>query len=253
VKSLLNLDPVTRARILKGDWEARSSRGVLRREWFEIIECAPAELSVVRYWDTAFQKKRTSDFTVGVKYGLARNGIGYILHVARAQATPHEVETFIANIAGQDSRNIPIVLQQEPGSGSALWIDSMRRGVLRGYPIKADPVRGSKFERSQPFRAAAEASNIKILRGAWNEAFLNECEQFSPDEREYEHDDQVDAACGAFSFLAAYPREFSYTPVRSDGLRKVSREEQDKIDDAKSGHKGLGHLIKSRRWGPGGY
>ena len=253
VKSLLNLDPVTRARILKGDWEARSLRGVLRREWFEIIECAPAELSVVRYWDTAFQKKRTSDFTVGVKYGLARNGIGYILHVARAQATPHEVETFIANIAGQDSRNIPIVLQQEPGSGSALWIDSMRRGVLRGYPIKADSVRGSKFERSQPFRAAAEANNIKILRGAWNEAFLNECEQFSPDEREYEHDDQVDAVCGAFSFLAAYPREFSYTPVRSDGLRKVSREEQDKIDDAMSGHKGLGQLIKSRRWGPGGY
>ena len=228
---------------------------MLRWEWFEIIECAPAELSVVRYWDTAFQKKRTSDFTVVVKYGLAHNGIGYILHVARAQATPHEVETFVANTAGQDSRSIPVVLQQEPGSGSALWIDSMRRGVLRGYPIKADPVRGSKFERSQPFRAAAKASNIKILRGPWNEAFLNECEQFSPDEREYEHehDDQVDAVCGAFSYLAANRYEFSYTPVRSDGLRKVSREEQDKIDDAKSGHKGLGHLIKSRRWGPGGY
>jgi Terminase RNaseH-like domain len=129
----------------------------------------------------------------------------------------------------------------------------MRHGVLRGYPIKADPVRGSKFERSQPFRAAAEASNIKILRGAWNEAFLNECEQFSPDEREYEHDDQVDAACGAFSFLAAYPPEFSYTPVRSDGLRKVSREEQDKIDDARGGYRGLGGMSKSRRWGPGGW
>jgi hypothetical protein len=30
-KSLLNLDPVTRARILRGDWEARSMRGALRR------------------------------------------------------------------------------------------------------------------------------------------------------------------------------------------------------------------------------
>ena len=220
---------------------------------FEIIECAPAELSVVRYWDTAFQKKRTSDFTVGVKYGIARNGIGYILHVAQAQATPHEVETFIANTAGQDSRSIPIVLQQEPGSGSALWIDSMRRGVLRGNPIKADPVRGSKFERSQPFRAAAEASNIKILRGPWNEAFLNECEQFSPDEREYEHDDQVDAVCGAFSYLAANRYEFSYTPVRSGQPRSLSRKEQDAIDDARGGYSGLDGLIKSRRWGPGGY
>ena len=85
---------------------------MLRREWFEIIECAPAELSVVRYWDTAFQKKRTSDFTVVVKYGLAHNGIGYILHVARAQATPHEVETFVANTAVQR-------LPQYPGSFAA--------------------------------------------------------------------------------------------------------------------------------------
>jgi predicted phage terminase large subunit-like protein len=253
VKSLLNLDPVTRARILKGDWEARSSRGVLRREWFEIIELAPAELSRVRYWDTAYQKKKTSDFTVGVKYGIARNGMGYILHVARAQATPHEVENFIANIAGQDTRSIPIVLQQEPGSGSALWIDSMRRGVLHGYPIKADPVRGSKFERSQAFRAAAEAGNVKILRGAWNEAFLEECEQFSPDEREYAHDDQVDAACGGFTYLAANRHEFSYTPVRSAQQRPLSVKEQDAIDDARGGYSGLGGLIKSRRWRPGGW
>jgi hypothetical protein len=57
VKSLHNLDPVTRERILKGDWEARSSRGVLKREWFEIVDIIPAELALVRYWDTAYQKK----------------------------------------------------------------------------------------------------------------------------------------------------------------------------------------------------
>ena len=215
-KSLLNLDPVTRARILKGDWEARSSRGVLKREWFEIVDTIPAELSLVRYWDTAYQKKRTSDYTVGVKYGMSRNGIGYILHIARTKGTPHEVETFIANVAAQDSRSVRIVLQQEPGSGSALWIDSMRRGALLGYSVDADAVKGSKFERSQPFRAAAEAGNVKILRGAWNEDFLAECEQFSPDEREYEHDDQVDAACGAFNLITKpQPFEIILAPRRS--------------------------------------
>ncbi len=116
------------------------------------------------------------------------------------------------NTASQDGRNIRVVLQQEPGSGSPLWIDSMRRHVLRGYPICADQVKGSKFERSQPFRAAAEAGNLKLLRGAWNEAFLEECEQFSPDEREYAHDDQVDAACGAFNFLTA-PQRYEYIAV----------------------------------------
>jgi predicted phage terminase large subunit-like protein len=226
-KSLLNLDPVTRDRILKGDWEARSMRGVLKREWFEVIDAAPADLSIVRYWDTAYQKKKTSDFTVGLKYAVARNGLSFILHVARTQATPHEVESFIANIAGQDSRSIRVVLQQEPGSGSALWIDSMSRGALLGYPVYADQVKGTKFERSQPFRAAAEAGNIKLLRSAWNEAFLEECEQFSPDEREYEHDDQIDAACGAFNYLTA-PQKYEYIPVHTPSWdERHSRDDDD--------------------------
>jgi predicted phage terminase large subunit-like protein len=202
-KSLLNLDPVTRARILRGDWEARSMRGALRREWFQIADTVPEELSVVRYWDTAYSKRKTSDFTVGVKYGIGRRGVSYILDVARTQATPHEVETFGANIARQDGRSTIVVLQQEPGSGSALWIDAMRRGPLLGYPVYADQVSDSKFARSQPFRAAAEAGNIKLLKGYWNEIFLEECEQFSPDEKDYEHDDQVDAASRAFSYLTA--------------------------------------------------
>jgi predicted phage terminase large subunit-like protein len=216
VESLLKLDPVTRDRILKGDWEARSSRGVLKREWFEVVDTIPADLSLVRYWDTAYQKKKTSDYTVGLKYGMSRNGIGYILHIARTKATPHEVETFIANVASQDSRSIRVIVQQEPGSGSALWIDSMRRGALLGYSVEADAVKGSKFERSQPFRAAAEAGNVKILRGGWNQDFFEECEQFSPDEREYEHDDQVDAACGAFNLITKHqPLGIMLAPRRS--------------------------------------
>jgi predicted phage terminase large subunit-like protein len=228
IQSLLNLDPVTRARILKGDWEARSMRGVLKREWFEIVDVLPADLTMIRYWDTAYQKKKTADYTVGVKYGIGRNGVGFIVHVARAKASPHEVESFIANTASQDSRNIRVVLQQEPGSGSALWIDSMSRGALLGYPVYADQVKGAKFERSQPFRAAAEAGNIKLLRSAWNDAFLEECEQFSPDEREYEHDDQIDAACGAFNYLTA-PQKCEYIPVHTPSWEE--RHSRDDDDD----------------------
>jgi predicted phage terminase large subunit-like protein len=251
-RSLLNLDPITRARILKGDWEARSMRGVIKREWFEIVDNIPAELNIVRYWDTAYQKKKTSDYTVGVKYGMSRNGVGYILHIARTKATPHEVESFVANVAAQDSRSVRIILQQEPGSGSALWIDSMSRGVLLGYPVKPDAVHGSKFERSQPFRAAAEASNVKILRGGWNDDFLDECEQFSPDEREYEHDDQVDAACGAFN-LVTKPEPLEFIRVPRDGLfsssRRMSVTQRDALDDQMQT---LRRFSTFRNWGPKG-
>jgi hypothetical protein len=102
----------------------------------------------------------------------------------------------------------------------------MQRGVLLVYPVQADAVRGSKFERSQPFRAAAEAGHVKLLRGSWNDDFLDECEQFSPDEREYEHDDQVDAACGAFNLITA-PQPFEFISVRSRGLFSPDRDWDD--------------------------
>jgi phage terminase large subunit-like protein len=62
------------------------------------------------------------------------------------------------------------------------------------------------------------------LRGAWNEAFLAECEQFSPDEREYLHDDQVDAACGAFNLITKPQRlEIMLAPRRSHFSRAFLR------------------------------
>ena len=33
-------------------------RGVLKREWFEIVDALPADLTMIRYWDTAFQKRK---------------------------------------------------------------------------------------------------------------------------------------------------------------------------------------------------
>jgi hypothetical protein len=43
VKSLDNLDPLTRQQLLKGDWSARSSGGKFKREWFKLVDAAPNE------------------------------------------------------------------------------------------------------------------------------------------------------------------------------------------------------------------
>ncbi len=40
--SLAQLDPVTRAQLRYGDWEARAAGGMFQREWFRIAEAAPA-------------------------------------------------------------------------------------------------------------------------------------------------------------------------------------------------------------------
>jgi predicted phage terminase large subunit-like protein len=57
---------------------------------------------------------------------------------------------------------------------------------------------GEKSIRARPASAQAEAGNIKLLRGPWNEAFLDEVCTFPAGA----HDDQVDAFADALNDLA---------------------------------------------------
>jgi hypothetical protein len=41
VKTLQNLDPVTRRQLLEGDWDVRPEGKLFKREWFQIVEAGP--------------------------------------------------------------------------------------------------------------------------------------------------------------------------------------------------------------------
>jgi hypothetical protein len=53
---------------------------------------------------------------------------------------------------------------------------------------------GDKETRAKPVSAQAEAGNVKLVRGLWNDEFLRVLENF-PAGR---HDDEVDALSGAY-------------------------------------------------------
>ncbi len=82
---------------------------------------------------------------------------------------------------------------------------------MSGFACFANKVVTSKVTRALPASAQAEAGNIIVVRGAWNESFFQEIEAFCdedelPDElklRESSKKDQVDAFSGAFNVLAA--------------------------------------------------
>jgi predicted phage terminase large subunit-like protein len=56
-----------------------------------------------------------------------------------------------------------------------------------------------KIARANTWLARAEQSKVKLLRGEWNAAWLDEICAFP----EAEHDDMVDATSGAFAALAS--------------------------------------------------
>ena len=190
--SLNKLDHITREQLRHGNWDINIEGSLFKRHWFEIIDQVPADINKVRYWDLAATISNTSDWTVGSLLG-EKDGIYYILDIRRIKGTPLEVEQLIRQTAILDG-NIPIYMEQEPGSSGVNTIDHYQRQVLNGFAFYSDKKASSKELRARPVSAAAEAGNVKIVKGIWNEDFLDEIEAFP----QGEHDDQVDAVSGAF-------------------------------------------------------
>ncbi|MEP3245057.1 MAG: phage terminase large subunit [Sneathiella sp.] len=198
--NLAALDQVERRRLLLGDWKIRPAAGAyFRRGWFPMASSVSAKSRSVRGWDlaaTAEQENRQGDWTVGVKMSCNEDGVYVIEHVERFRGSPRDVEKTIVNLASQDGNNVQIALPQDPGQAGKAQAQSLIR-QLSGYRVKASPVSGDKKTRAQPFSAQVEAQNVALVKGDWNEAFLNELEAFPTGH----HDDQVDAAVEAFNAL----------------------------------------------------
>jgi len=199
--SLAQLDPVTRAQLRYGDWSARTSGGMFRREWFEVIEpdAVPAHMMRVRYWDFAASPARPDadpDWTAGALLG-ERDGIYYLLDLVHLRATPYAVESRVRQQAQIDGRDVAVYIEQEPGASGVQTIDHYRRTVLPGYAVYADKPTGPKDVRARPLSAAAQAGNVKLVRGDWIGSFLDEADAFPYGA----HDDQVDAVAGAMRAL----------------------------------------------------
>jgi len=58
----------------------------------------------------------------------------------------------------------------------------------------------SKGQRAQPLRLRGKNGQLKLVKGAWNSAFIDEAVLFKPDGSK--RDDQIDTASGGFQMVA---------------------------------------------------
>lgn len=176
--------------------------------WFEIVDNAPVLGRRVRYWDTAGTDGR-GDYTAGCLMSRSeRDGTFYIEDVERGQWSPGKRDGHILRVAqgdyGPERRFVEIWLEEEAGVAGKDRTQATKR-LLAGFSVRSERPTGSKEVRADPLAAQAEAGNVKLVRGDWNTAFLDELASF-PHGR---NDDQVDAAAGAFSKLAHWRGEVS--------------------------------------------
>jgi predicted phage terminase large subunit-like protein len=199
------LDPLTRRQLKLGDWMARAAPGMFfKREWCEMTDAPPTDAVLrLRYWDRAASEKKDGTdpaWTAGVLMSIDRGKMITVEDVARCRRGPAETEAFIGWTFDQDKEThgkIDQVLEQDPGSAGKFEVDSYRRRFKK-HSVRGRRPTGDKVTRFKPFSAAASRKEVRIVRGAWNNAYFDELEAFPIGKK-----DQADATSGAYGELTS--------------------------------------------------
>ena len=176
--------------------------GMFKRQWFEVIDAAPANVNWVRGWDLAATEgdKRNAHsgpaYTAGALLGMDEEGTVYIGNMVRGQLSAGKVEELIKQTAELDGLNTVIDLPQDPGQAGKSQVRYLVK-MLAGYTVVYGLESGSKELRASPLASQAEIGNVKIVRGVWNSDFFDELAMFPMGK----YKDQVDAASRAFARL----------------------------------------------------
>lgn len=172
--------------------------GMFKRHWFDgkIIGEAPSGTRWVRHWDLAATAKKTAARTAGVKIGRAPDGRFIVGHVVKTQEEGAAVRRLVRATAEVDGRAVVVSLPQDPGQAGKVQAQDFV-AMLAGWVVKANPETGDKATRAEAFAAQCEAGNVYLVRGNWNESYLDELAAFPGGSFK----DQVDASSGAFGQL----------------------------------------------------
>ena len=176
--------------------------GLFKKDMIQIVDAVPAQITKrTRGWDFAATKATAGsdpDWTAGVRMARCADGFFWIEDVVRFREGPEVVRAAVANTASRDTAATRVRIPQDPGqAGKAQAADFVR--ALAGYMVTALPPSGAKEVRATPFANQVNVGNVRMLRGPWNDAFLEEIGMFPAGS----HDDQIDAAADAFNDLAA--------------------------------------------------
>ena len=163
----------------------------------QIVDALPKTIKrYVRYWDKAGTDGGGA-YTAGVLMGVDVDGTVYVIDVVRGQWAAPMRERTIRQTAETDGKKVHVWIEQEPGSGGKESAESTIKNLI-GFRIKAERATGDKAVRAEPYSVQVEAGNVKLLKGEWNKAFIDEHKTFPVGK----YKDQIDGASGAFNKLA---------------------------------------------------
>lgn len=185
------------------DWQKQEIEGeftdptgsLFQRQWFGLVDKAPEGLHWVRYWDLAASTKTTADYTASAEVAISADGTLYIRDMVRGRwEWPDAKRVMMATMHSGSTHGI-----EEAMHGLAALQELRRDPTLADVTIRGIRVDKDKVSRALPWAARAEAGKVKLVRGSWTAAFLDEVCAFP----QGEHDDQVDTVSGGVQMVAS--------------------------------------------------
>jgi predicted phage terminase large subunit-like protein len=165
---------------------------VFKLDWFKnkIIDSAPPNLRWVRGYDLAVETKSQNDHTASFKIAFDDNGNMYIDGGFRAKIEAPQQKKYILERFHAERNTVHAITKAIHGSS---FVQELRRlPAARGVAFKAVTEKGDKYTRALAWATRAEEGRVYLIRGGWNDEFLNELMQFTGSGKDKE-DDQVDA------------------------------------------------------------
>jgi predicted phage terminase large subunit-like protein len=170
--------------------------GLFKPDHIAIVDACPPVVEWCRGWDLGASVK--GDPTASAKLGRLADGRYVVAHVTRERLEPHERDAHLKATADCDGRGMAQSIPQDPGQAGKSQVAAFAR-MLAGHALHFSPETGDKTTRATPFASQVNVGNVVMVRGPWNQAFVDELRLFPNGS----HDDQVDAAARGFNGLLA--------------------------------------------------
>ncbi len=174
--------------------------GLFKREWFgrdKILDAEPQGLRWARGYDLAVSTKTSADYTASFKCAFTKSGDLVISGGFRKRIEfPEQLRYAVKRMVEEKNTRHGV---EKALHGEAL-VQALRRiPAVRGVPLRSVRVDKDKFTRALGWAELAESGKVFLVRGNWNDEFLDEVCRFTG--RGDAHDDQVDAVSIAVQLL----------------------------------------------------